>query len=271
MKLLHISDIHFPYTQWNSPMSIYKAAFDKLLDEIHDQNLLLILGGDITTKGNTEGYKQAAVFFNEIIKNKGLQRKNILLCPGNHDIEKSLPYFNGFDNFSYSLRQDQEFKYCKRNHFTFDIEDCFFLVVNSAYRYDHTFGSVDVDGIRETLCKSKLDTQKSRVVIVHHHLLGQFENDLSTIRNSYPFLKLLDEYNFHYILHGHQHSNMYMPLGNSKIKTIGVRTTTLTTPGYLVGVNVYELDAEKLIIHPYIFSIDMGGFTKLKEIDLRRD
>lgn len=81
MKMLHISDIHFPDQEWNSPMYIYLDAFHKLIDEINDRDLLLILGGDITTRGNAKGYQQAEAFFNDIIKKKGLNRKHVLLCP----------------------------------------------------------------------------------------------------------------------------------------------------------------------------------------------
>ncbi|MEC0313653.1 metallophosphoesterase [Bacillus subtilis] len=269
--MLHISDIHFPDQEWNSPMYIYLDAFHKLIDEINDRDLLLILGGDITTRGNAKGYQQAEAFFNDIIKKKGLNRKHVLLCPGNHDIESSSPYFNGFDVFAYSVRNDRTFKYTESNHYVFETDECFFLIINSAYKYDHRYGSVDVEGITATLGKLNINPNKNKIAIVHHHLLGQFEDDVSTIRNAYPFLQLLDYYNFQYIIHGHQHSNMYMPLGKSRIKTIGVRTPTLNVPGYFVGVNVYELRAEELIIHPYIFSRDMGGFTKLEEIILGRD
>lgn len=260
MKFLHISDIHFPTTNWNYIRDEYLNAFLQLIDEIHDPQLSLVISGDITTKGNARGYVEAAGFFNEIISQHKLPRERILLCPGNHDIEPSPPYFKEFDAFCYSLRKDHIFQFNKKTNFVYEMDDCFFLIVNSAFRYDHKYGSVDIDGIKSTLSKSSISQEKTKIAIVHHHFLGQFEDDISTIRNAYPFLKLLEDYQFNCILHGHQHTMMNIQIGNSGIQTIGVRTPTSATRGYVSGVNVYEVSGKKLQVDCYIFSRDLGGF-----------
>jgi 3',5'-cyclic AMP phosphodiesterase CpdA len=247
MNIIHISDLHFG----NEPNDTYKTsdlkrAFLEFIKKLDIDNLILVISGDITLKGKKQGFNNARGFFDDIIKQSNLDRKNIIVCPGNHDIcknESENPTFESFKEFSYFLRKDNVFDFTRENFVLFEIKDICFLVVNSAYHLNHQFGLVH-DDICDFIKQNKAQIENSmyKIAVVHHHLLNQFESDISTIRNSYPFLYALDEAGFNLILHGHQHTYQSMPIGNSKMLIKAARSFNFPEKGYQNGVNHYVLE-----------------------------
>ncbi|OBZ07548.1 hypothetical protein A8L34_25785 [Bacillus sp. FJAT-27264] len=275
VKIFHISDLHFPTSNWvGSETSIYNGLH-KLMEEEYDESTYFLISGDITFKGADDGYNEARRFFTRLMSELRINRKKIILCPGNHDIAGHNA-FQQFDSFSNLLREDDIWTFSTKNAIFFETDDAYFLGINSSYRKDHKYGSVDLDEVERCLKSSPMDEEKPRIVIIHHHLLNQYLQDISAIRNVYPFILMLDHFKFHYIFHGHQHTDQLIPIGNSPIYSCGIRTLGFHTMGVNNSCKMYQLTKDELTIKHYSYSSDhpiegrLGGFKKYNETKIIR-
>lgn len=272
IKILHISDIHFPSEHWEITANELKKSIIELINNINDNNLFLLISGDITYRGKLDAYKEANNFFKTILSeiDINIDPRRILLCPGNHDIINRNS-FQAFDEFSYGLRKDEKFLYSNgQTQSTITIDDTLFLGINSVYHYDHRFGLVNTNKLGETLSEANTEGVSHKIAFTHHHLINQFENDTSAIRNAASLIELLDYYDFEVIFHGHQHTNTNIVLGESQMRVLGVNTTALQMEGYINGVNYYEIDERNFNTTRYVYSRDnkkdgiFGVFKKLE-------
>lgn len=268
INILHISDLHFPIENSVTTEGEFIRAIGDLIDSISDENLYLLISGDITFQGKREGYEDASRIFKKIIGDTDkIKADKILLCPGNHDIvltQGGENAFSLFDAFSFALTNNKTFTFSQKNNVIYESEDAIFLIVNSSYNMDHKYGYVDIPSINNSLKSIDTDNNKVKVAIVHHHLINQHRNDTSVLRNAYQFLKLLQHYNFEFILHGHQHSNMESLI--DKISVFGISTPVFKYEGYTNGVSYYQISNENVRRKHFVFSKDnlingiMGGY-----------
>src|SRR5258708_6033320 len=134
-----MSDMHFGADKWNTlPFSYVLDSFVDFLGNIREPKTLIV-SGDITYQGSPRGYEIAARFFDELIPKTGLDRKRIVLCPGNHDIMREKA-FSGFDAFSYGVRRDNVCTFEKNDCSAVILDDAYFLVLNSSFHRDYKYG-----------------------------------------------------------------------------------------------------------------------------------
>lgn len=261
MKLLHISDPHFHSDSLSIyPHQIKQPLIDLINDQISDKSdFYLLLTGDITIQGQKEGYDQAKFFFQDVITQTGLNRQNIILCPGNHDISENS--FKNFDSFAYSLRQDHTFTFSTTNNNLLVTENACFLSINSAYYLDHKFGLVDVNNLNEVLSEKWYDIaeKKTKIAVIHHHFLNVHDNDTSVIRNGYQTVDALSAFNF--IFHGHQHTRQKYSINNIQIKGVSSPTESRSFSNVIAFYNVNNDNI--LSIEEYTFSKDSMVFGKM--------
>ena len=275
-NIFHLSDLHFSAREKIYLDSELLSGIEKNIKEVDDPNALMLITGDLTFQGSKKGYDEAKRFFYRLINKNIIHQKNFLLCPGNHDICKDTQ-FDNFDNFSYFLRKDKDFAYSRKNCSVLFKNNLFFLGINSAYKLNHKYGIVDIEEIKESLRESTVLDADTKIAFVHHHLLNQFEEDISALRNSYSLLVLLDEYKFDYIFHGHQHSNQNLPIGNSQIFSCGVRSFNFNTQGYINGFNHYKISDCSIDVYEYSYSRDthikgtIGNFKKTNEFSIHKN
>ena len=90
--VLHLSDLHFE----DDPKQTAKRInlFNDLIDRL--QNVppawkpnIICITGDIAHKAKPEGYKIAEDWINNLLKKLKIKRKNVVLCPGNHDVDEN--------------------------------------------------------------------------------------------------------------------------------------------------------------------------------------
>lgn len=252
--LVHISDTHFgdPHPTFNR--QAIKKALIKKINDIEGEKILII-SGDITFKASQQGYRDAEVFFGELIDSCGIARHNVIACPGNHDIVREGKPFEDFDRFIYALRRDHKISFTDRDSVIISIQQLCFLLVNSASHLDHTYGQIpDATFALLENEKSNSHQYKYRIAVTHHHLIGQEINDISTTRNAYSFLYHLDQSGFDYVLHGHQHSKLDLVCGNNKIRILSARSMSYHGRGYSNGFSL--LDLESGSVTPFILTPD---------------
>ena len=215
--LLHVSDIH-------------PAASDNLTQLAHEISgavgtnglvpMYIVASGDLGLKGTNQ--QESARFLLTLAADLNLDRQRIVCVPGNHDVQRdklSNPFHN-YENALYTITKDStrtsvSSVASERHH---DVE---FLLVNSAYHLDITFGRVDCDALRRTVKALSPDSKK--IVVVHHNSIPSDENDTSTIKNAYEFLTIVSSAGCELVLHGHQHASLSLIVGR-RTRLVGVGT-----------------------------------------------
>ena len=230
--LLHLTDLHFGDNLSKSislPDFSYKDIAKLISNTIRNnyssKKIVIALGGDITNKAEQSKYRYAHDFINTIKSELNDFEINFILCPGNHDIESNHEnLFRGFNTFSAELTGTENFLYSEeRTSVLFEKNNWSFIITNSVYHGNHKYGLIDLRGL-ETI----LEEAKSPILLLtHHHLIPIIENDISTTRNAYDFLRLSQNYNVKVIIHGHIHSSFKMEIakGKSKFDIIGCGAT----------------------------------------------
>lgn len=88
--ILHLSDLHFGAQP--SADSWYSQLAEDLKSKMLNCHTLdaLIISGDVANFSTKEEYDQAKTFLEELIKEFGLDTSNIVMVPGNHDLNWQL-------------------------------------------------------------------------------------------------------------------------------------------------------------------------------------
>lgn len=92
-SLLWLSDLHLSDNVFPSDGLQKKSLFshiDDRLTKVGEENIAgLLISGDITSRGETEGFTRAKKLITDIKGKIELSSENIVICPGNHDFKRS--------------------------------------------------------------------------------------------------------------------------------------------------------------------------------------
>jgi 3',5'-cyclic AMP phosphodiesterase CpdA len=89
MNILHLSDLHFG--DLSNARNWYSQLADDLKNKLSCANLdLLILSGDIANKSTEDEYEAAEGFVHSVSEEFNLNKKNVIIVPGNHDLNRDL-------------------------------------------------------------------------------------------------------------------------------------------------------------------------------------
>lgn len=260
IQIVHFSDLHFGELHiCNPPASASKIGMPTLGDLVSDDlqldfgltvtditdysdkkecPLIVAVSGDFSQKAAHEEFEEASQFLNKIlakkVMNRTVDKKNVFIIPGNHDVEfikpsedeRFQPYCSFYNKFYEDIRPAQVAHKpigLTQIHLR-DIEGCKFLVAEiNCCMYvekgtvDSSRGQVDfptIKKLRAELEKIALETADLnnyiKIAIIHHHpvLLPSFieaGRGVDSIMNAGYLLELLSEFEFHLILHGHKH------------------------------------------------------------------
>lgn len=90
--ILHISDLHFVLdkeerkSKTRFDENFQKIFIDALIKIKNDTIKYLVVTGDIADTSADKEYSKALTFLNKIANELEIEKKNIIICPGNHDI-----------------------------------------------------------------------------------------------------------------------------------------------------------------------------------------
>ncbi|MFX1313808.1 MAG: metallophosphoesterase family protein [Promethearchaeota archaeon] len=90
---LHLSDFHITKEDENGSNAIINSLF-KDIEDFKTKNKIkfdfIIITGDITYHGNGEEYIIAKDYFDELLRKTGVNKENLYIIPGNHDINRKI-------------------------------------------------------------------------------------------------------------------------------------------------------------------------------------
>lgn len=222
MWILHISDIHLSAVRVRpvDTEALLVALSHAVSETVTEDEIAVVISGDVTTKGEPTGYGPALRFLKEL-ENALALRTSFYVCPGNHDIVK-VPDgdFAAFNHFAFQLTRSDAMLYnAQKSVVRITVKDTDLLLANSAYHGDYTYGLVNISHLRRSINDSANTT---RVLIMHHHLIPQDRTDRSTIANAYDLLTLALSGKCAAILHGHRHMQNVLPVGIAGCRVVGV-------------------------------------------------
>jgi len=243
--IIHISDLHFvaeyereDYIKYSQSFEI--TFFNNLEEELKKRTCKLkyiILSGDISNSGENREFEEALKFLNNLKDKFQIDRNNILICPGNHDInwndlrnhidnipkqeriklyEYHYEKFKNFKNFYSSFFKDTNKKEFNPKEAIIDIikddEDKLIIIgINSCYM-ESTIKEHHTGYIEEVSLKKAIDdllkkeiTNYNRIIVMHHNP-KDFENESASIKNWNDINPILDN-KFPSFFSGHIHSS----------------------------------------------------------------
>lgn len=196
--------------------------------------LIVAVTGDLTETASYDQFKDAHSFFNRFdgsnLLGTTLSRRDLFVVPGNHDVkydakeaeERLAPYANFYSKLYKDIRSpvlpdaaetlSQVHVDSERGFIVAEINSAFYVQQGTL---DAQRGNVDmqvIKNLRDSLSAIPEEQrgQLVRIAILHHHpilvpALVEAQRGYDAVANSHHLLKLLREFGFHIVLHGHKH------------------------------------------------------------------
>jgi 3',5'-cyclic AMP phosphodiesterase CpdA len=261
VAIVHVSDLHFGFR--HGPDGTVRAMH-RFGEGIHNRllhvdivaeikrllaegrppgQIFLVASGDIGYEAREEEYVLARAFFDEVRKQTGLPQANLVVVPGNHDVNwveakggRGVRRFNEYIFFLRKTLGKERFRET-HPHVEFDPEEqrwpeastlvgfyehseanLFFVGLNSCIletdsKHFGLVGRAQLEYLRQRLERVAPDCV--RIAVLHHHVIPidkQFEEvagdagfDLSVVRDFGIVETLLQRLGFDLVLHGHKH------------------------------------------------------------------
>jgi len=240
ISLLHLSDIH-PAAYDN--LSRLAQDISSAVKRSNSSPTHVVASGDLGLKGANQ--KESARFLIAVASNLGLEPSQVICVPGNHDVEKDNPTkpFQSYSKAILAITGDSSRTIVKPVD-VYRHRGVEFVLINSAYHLNTTFGRVDCDALRDVV--KSLSSTTTKVVVVHHNLIPVSDEDRSTIANAYEVLTIVSSAGCDVVLHGHQHASLSLTVGSST-KLVGVGTVNFP-PGTNVNHQFNIVDIGKRVL-----------------------
>lgn len=297
--ILHISDLHvsldkdfddtpkkhdsYLSANENDGSSLYIEKFLEFVkNQIKESNIYLIITGDITDWGEQREFHFAEKFLEEIVNSLKIDKQNILLIPGDHDVNRRSLVNLAASNPDSSIKEKNDAKYLNFCNFyssflgkTFDPNLVIFdsliigekiqlLGLNSSFKIDLTqkLGAIPIEQF-QTEFKSKYNSGHLKNIICCHHNItsshedkksGQWEPD-----NRRRLMAKLLENNINFIFSGNEHTSSLEKVAEGEI-TIS-DSGPLTSKKHDSAFKIYELieDDNDIILNNKIFGLVRTG------------
>ncbi|WP_345761683.1 metallophosphoesterase family protein [Diaminobutyricibacter sp. McL0608] len=211
LTLVQWSDLHFAPdgSQTLPPSRAVALASEAVRRDYGGVAVQLALSGDITTKGRQLGYAEAATAVQSAIALMNVSA--VVVCPGNHDIGAVDPTgFVDFNRFAFRVTNDPNQQWDSRNPVRVVTMGAYSMVlVNSAYRGDHTVGAAPLAALETALGRTRSTHQ---VVILHHSPISSAYAG-GGMADAYDLLALVSKFEVSAVLHGHVHSDQGLYFG----------------------------------------------------------
>lgn len=263
LTILHLSDIQYgrhhvdredhreplyPDSDYSTQLIKMKERLD-LLSKKNIQPNFIAVTGDIAEWSLAGEYKEAEHFLAGIADHIGIDRRYILMVPGNHDINRKLcqaarlkaeasgksfklPYYPKFENYKKFFDKFykkakfpdfvQPYKFIKNNlyvNFCFPEQNVLFAGLNSCIdesECDPHHGLITVEQLRKAikdLDERDPDRKMLRIALMHHNYHASSFHDEENLVDADELKPLFLNGGFHLILHGHQHLSRHEVVG----------------------------------------------------------
>jgi len=253
--ILHLSDIQYGRHHVDKdnnreplyPEKNYSLQLEKILDDLDilkNQDVkpgFIVVTGDIAELSRREEYQLADKFLSGISGHLKIDRRCVIMVPGNHDINRNVckairtlseeddekfkrPYFVKFkyyQEFFHKFYEQAKFpkglkpyKFAENQlfvNFYFPDQGIVFVGLNSCIDESEIpphRGNITTDQVRKAIDDLNAyghENRMMRIALMHHNFIRSPNNDDENLIDADEIKPHLIESNFKIILHGHQH------------------------------------------------------------------
>ena len=216
MKIIHISDLHYPKTE--KTLKLVEQII-KHYEKLTIKPTVVITGDILESSTRKKHFKEARLILKKLVDDGYL----LLLCPGNHDVkfEGLGPMINGgirFNNFFSSLLPQDLNLYGEEDNNLLDYPIChhshnhFFIGLNTLEK-ERGFGATgelgeeQINELTILLQEIRADNEQANIIIyLHHHPLKfSYRPELMKLKDKEELLSAIQGVNV--LLFGHLHHN----------------------------------------------------------------
>lgn len=243
LTILHLSDLQFGENhRYPDGVESFNSLYSKLaqdLDELKErsgiQPTAIVVTGDVAELSMPAEYEQAARFLSRLAVHLKVDRKRVVVVPGNHDVNWSLcqgarltaegegrafeqPYFAKFNNYRRFVDQ-----FYKNTGVVFDENNLFHVYalpkeqvlivgfnscIHESERDDDHYGWIGVQQALDAVQRcDELDPEREclRIGALHHNFVGGSDLDNENLRDRDEIVQCLQKGLVQLLLHGHRH------------------------------------------------------------------
>ena len=252
MKIIQVADLHVGENISNARKIVEKLINSVCSHIVNDDYVALCICGDVIDRGSIGNIDAKYQNASEIVKliTNALESKKciykIFIVPGNHDIQtkkkplkKSSFSFEKFCDFAVSITKNSEYKeFTSSSVINFEFGGINWILCNSAYHGDRSFGNIEIDNVQARIISSDLPS----IIMTHHTIFSVDSEDSSALRNGYRLINTAEKNSFA-ILHGHVHGYKSISVGKT-CHVIGVGPLLKQVNDINKQVNVIELSSQ---------------------------
>lgn len=247
ITILHLSDFHFggenqDHAVKASKSFLYSLKSGAFFDQSREIDFVVITG-DFTNKGDVDGFVKASEFLSELSALLKVRRENVIVCPGNHDLQLDVtgaswnPFISFYKNF-YGKDATAKFDEIKAAEDSLsgrigfvdvrvsrDPANVLFVAFNSAANMMKAddpgrIGKPQMNLVSKLAKDAGSDNAIAKIAVLHHHILPVlseslpgmkevYKHDRDVIRDSSEMMRFLIQNDFPLVLHGHFHKDFF--------------------------------------------------------------
>lgn len=305
--ILHISDLHISLdkkigggenkhdsylstSDISEPSILYIDKFIETIKgdyNIDDTNIYLLVTGDITNEGEKKEFDYAFIFLTRIIESLKIHISNILLIPGDHDLNRraitnlldenedstmssiNISKYANFRDFYKKILSTKDFDPNKIIFDKIEIDNSFLLLgLNSCTKIDlvNKLGNIPILEFEKELIE--FGNEKKMIACVHHNFTSAFEDANSgqwEKNNRESFLQKLLSNGIGFVFTGNEHTN------SCKSILLGDITTSdsgcFSSKSWDTTFKIYELiKGDDIELKNIIYSLDKPNNNDFKYV-----
>lgn len=296
--ILHISDLHvslqkdfdgkeinidsYLVAEENDGSSLFIERFFKFTEnETKDCKIYLLVTGDITNRGEQIEFDFAIRYLEELVKKMNIKKDNILLIPGDHDlnrreIENQIAKYPDSTLENINEAKFTNFKKFYKKFLDKDFDPNLIIIdnliiqgkiqllgINSAYKIDlqNKEGAISIEKFEEELKKYNHNKELKNIFCCHHNVVSSHENKKSgqwKVNNRARLLSKLQEKGINFIFSGNEHTSSLEKYGQGEI--IVSDSGPLTSKNNDTAFKIYEIDiTDDIVLTNKIYGLVKSG------------
>lgn len=247
-QILLLSDLHFHNNPSNFVFGDYeetrfsKVTLAQAISRLTNncQFASFICAGDYTFQGNPDGFQKAESFLFSLINTHGIDKQNVVIVPGNHDMlfsdtpSATISYTDdpGYKHYErlftqlYKTKQNDYFaigrRFLLKNNLPVEIVGLNSVCLQQIAGHFSGMGFVgseQLDIVEHEMGWDK-NTDKSyafRILVLHHHLYPvehvqtpRPDTSYSLCLDSGAIISFIKRNHINLVIHGHKHTHQYM-------------------------------------------------------------
>lgn len=263
INILHLSDIHYGKNHvandrkqistyggasYNDELEEIKESLKELENKFNVRPNFIVVTGDIAETSSPDEYLLAEEFIGGIADFLDIDRRYVVMIPGNHDVswdickeerekkdnhELNPPFFKKFTNYKLFFDRFYENVHFPQSNYSYEFskqlfvnfpfyeERVIFCGLNSCFDESDQpphHGKITVPQLKAAIDDiNKIDAKKEflRIALMHHNFLRGSRDDNENLKDADELLYLLNV-DFQILLHGHGHIDYGKKIGDEQ-------------------------------------------------------